>query len=299
MVAGLKQRLGMAVEKIDLKINHPGPTSGDTRPRLVWIHHDINQAYMQWCKDKTLVDSVACFVFVSYWQRERYLSAFGLPHERCVVLHNATDVGPDLRSWEAGPVWRCAYTSTPFRGLSVLLDAWERLAPSGAELNIWSSMKLYRSDDGPYIHLFERAQSMPGVIYHGIVPNHELRAALRTVHFLTYPSTFAETSCLAVIEAMAAGCRVIVPSLGALPETTCGYAHIYASSSDAAIHALSFSNALQREFERPWCGASEMALMQQRHCAAVYDWRRLIEEWRQLIDSVCDKSSRMHAVGAE
>jgi hypothetical protein len=98
---------------------------------------------------------------------------------------------------------------------------------------------------------------------------------------------------------MAAGCRVIVPSLGALPETTCGYAHVYASSSDAAMHALSFSNALQREFQRPWCGASEMALMQQRHCAAVYDWRRHIEEWRQLIDFVCDKSRRTHAVGTE
>ncbi len=299
MVGGLKQRLGTALDKIDLKINHPGPACGDTRPRVVWIHHDIDQDYMQWCKDKTLVDSVACFVFVSCWQRARYLAAFGLPRERCVVLQNATDVGPDLRSWDAGPIWRCAYTSTPFRGLSVLLDAWERLGPRGAELNIWSSMKLYRGDDGPYAHLYERAQSMPGVIYHGIVPNAELRAALRTVHFLTYPSTFAETSCLAVIEAMTAGCRVIVPSLGALPETTCGYAHVYPSRSDAAAHARSFSDALRTEFEEPWCGASEMALQQQQHCAAAYDWRRRVEEWRRLIDSVCDKSSRMHLVAAE
>lgn len=296
MISGLLERVGPDLDRINLRVNDPGTDSADPRPRVVWLHHDTNQPSVQWCKNKALVATVSCFVFVSYWQRDKYLAAFGLPPERCVVLRNATEVAPDFRPWEAAPVWRCAYTSTPFRGLSVLLDAWQRLKPANAELHIWSSMKLYVGDDGPFNHLYERAQSLPGVAYHGIAPNPELRAALRRMHFLAYPSTFAETSCLAVIEAMAAGLRVIVPSFGALPETTCGYARVYAPNADAAAHASVFADVLASELARPWSGAPELALAQQRHCAAVYDWSRRASEWRQLINSLCDQSKRAAAM---
>jgi glycosyltransferase involved in cell wall biosynthesis/tetratricopeptide (TPR) repeat protein len=298
MVAGLRERMGRELDRINLKVNHPGPDDGDNRPRVVWIHHDANQTWVQWCKDKALVDLVSCFVFVSYWQRERYLATFGLPPERCVVLQNATEVGPDLRPWDPGPVWRCAYTSTPFRGLSILLDAWERLSRANGELHVWSSMKLYLEDDTGYSHLYERAQSMPGVIYHGIVPNPELRVMLRSMHFLVYPCIFAETSCLAVIEAMAAGCRVIVPSLGALPETTCGYARVYPWNSDADSHAAALTEVLADEMTGPWTGAPELSTAQQRHCAAVYDWRRREHAWRQLIGSLCGGTVRHQAEAA-
>ena len=295
MVAGLRERIGTELERINLQVNHPGHDKTDKRPRVVWMHHHVNQRWVQWCKDKELVDLVTCFVFVSYWQREQYLNAFGLPPQRCVVLRHALDLSPDLRRWEAGSKWRCAYTSTPFRGLSVLLDAWERLSPANAELHIWSSMKLYLEDDGPYRHLYERAVSMPGVIYHGIAPNRELRAALQSMHFHVYPCTFEETACLAVIEAMAAGCRVIVPSLGALPETTGGYARIYPSNPNAEDHARVFSENLMAEMATPWGGEPELSLRQQSHCATVYDWRCRADEWRRLIDFICDQKSCIDA----
>ena len=289
MVTGLYQRLGAELDRINLKVNHPGSDTDDKRPMVLWMHHDINQQYVQWCKDRTLVGAVQCFVFVSDWQRERYIRTFGLPPERCVVLQNATNISPGLREWKASPVWRCAYTSTPFRGLSVLLDTWERLSPAHAELHIWSSMKLYKMDDTSYNHLFDRAEAMRNVIYHGIVPNPDLRAALRDMHFLTYPSTFEETSCLAVIEAMAAGCRVIVPSLGALPETTRGFARVYQTTYDPPAHAAAFSAVLADELANPWGGSPELALAQQHDCAKVYDWQLRLNQWRQLIRSLCDQ----------
>ena len=287
--------MGNELERINLKVNHPDPDD-DARQRVVWMHHNVDQTWVQWCRDKALVDMVDCFVFVSYWQRERYLKTFALPADRCVVLRNATDVDPSRRLWKPGPVWRCAYTSTPFRGLSVLLDAWERLSPSNAELHIWSSMKLYLGDDGPYNHLYERAQSLPGVIYHGIVPNPELRAALRDMHFHIYPSTFEETSCLAVIEAMAAGCRVIAPALGALPETTHGFGRIYPSIPDENAHAGAFADIFSDELSNPWSGQTELSLEQQRHCTTVYEWGRRIEEWRRLIDRMTSNTGARRPV---
>jgi glycosyltransferase involved in cell wall biosynthesis len=202
------------------------------------------------------------------------------------VLRNATEVVADFRPWEAATRWRCAYTSTPFRGLSVLLDAWERLRPANAELHVWSSMKLYREDDGPYQHLYARAESLPGVAYHGVVPNADLRAALRDMHVLAYPSTFAETSCLSVMEAMAAGCRVIVPTLGALPETTHGFARDYAWTPDSGAHAAAFADVLADELANPWRGQTERSLEQQRFCAAAYDWSVRVDEWRRFIAEI-------------
>jgi LPS sulfotransferase NodH/glycosyltransferase involved in cell wall biosynthesis len=288
MVAGLRERLGEALEQINLQVNHPGHDKADKRPQVVWMHHDVNQRWVQWCKDEELVNSVDCFVFVSNWQREQYLNAFGLPPQRCFVLRHAIDLSAEPRRWEAGPIWRCAYTSTPFRGLAVLLDAWERLKPE-AELHIWSSMKLYLVDDRPYEHLYRRAEAMHNVFYHGISPNAKLRAALRNMHFLVYPCTFRETACLAVIEAMAAGCRVIVPSLGALPETTGGYARIYPSSPDAEDHAFIFSENLRSEMVTPWGGQAQLSLRQQAHCAAVYDWPNRLRDWKQLIELTCER----------
>ena len=102
MVAGLRERMGAELDRINLKVNHPGDDKTDDRPRVVWMHHDVNQHWVQWCKDKALVDSVDCFVFVSNWQRQRYLDAFGLPPQRCVVLRHALDINPEVRRWEAG-----------------------------------------------------------------------------------------------------------------------------------------------------------------------------------------------------
>jgi glycosyltransferase involved in cell wall biosynthesis len=284
MVEALRARLGAQLNAINLKVNHPGDDLEDKRPRVVWLHHNVDQLWVQWCKDARLVASVDAFVFISYWQRERYLNAFGLPPERCFVLKYAIDRDPSLKRWEGGSIWRCAYTSTPFRGLSVLLEAWDRLRPANAELHVWSSMKLYQVDDSPYESLYQRAESLPNVIYHGVVPNAELRENLKDIHFLTYPCTFEETACLAVIEAMASGCRVIVPSLGALPETTAGYARIYPSDRDDRRHAEIFSRVLANELANPWGNKIELSAAQQDHCAAVYGWDRRIQEWQALID---------------
>jgi FkbM family methyltransferase len=285
MVEGLSKRLDEDLKKIRLCVNLYQDADLDGRPLVVWIHHDIDQEPIQWLLDKDRVSRVAWFVFVSEWQRARFLQQFDLRPEICVVLRNSTTVDPVNRRWAPNRPVRLAYTSTPFRGLSVLLDAWALLRPVDAELHIWSSMKLYgpNVDDQPFQSLYERSSSLPGVHHHGIVPNEQLRQALRDIDFLVYPSTFAETSCLSVIEAMAAGCRVICPTLGALPETTGRFARVYPFPADPTEHARRFADILAEEIRNPWGGNATLSAEQQDYARGAFDWSVRVTEWKDFI----------------
>jgi FkbM family methyltransferase len=291
MAEGLRRRMGAMLDKVDLRVSLYDEATLDGRPLVLWIQHDIDQQAVQWLTDKAKAARVDCFVFVSDWQRARYIEHFGLNPDRCLVLRNATEVPDEDRPWSVRKPWKMAYASTPYRGLSVLLDAWDRLRPSDAELHIWSSHRLYGPgfDDAPYEPMFERARSMANVFYHGVVPNDELRAALRDCDFLTYPNIFAETSCIAAIEAMAAGCRVICPSNGALPETVDRFGRVYPYVADAEAHAARFAEVLAEEIAQPWGGAPALAIEQQRFVRREYDWSVRVPAWRGLIQGLTTK----------
>jgi glycosyltransferase involved in cell wall biosynthesis len=123
-----------------------------------------------------------------------------------------------------------AYTSTPFRGLDALVrmfPSWRALHPQ-LGLEIYSDMSIYQFNDArdPHRELYARARATPGVEFRGAVPQTALAAALRRAAILAYPNSFAETSCVAVMEALAAGLHVVTTKLGALPETCMGFADL-------------------------------------------------------------------------
>jgi len=203
---------------------HPGKLN------YLWCQDDANQPFFKNLADEPAIAAElwrncdAVFM-ISHYQFQEWNKKLGLSHEKVFLTQN----GITLKNFQISPNGlahrppRAYYASTPFRGLNILLEVWplvQSLVPD-AELDIMSSMGTYHEHDkdAPFQILYDRARSMPGVRYKPGVGQAELRAIARECRVLAYPSTFAETGCIAAMEAMASGCAVVSTVYGALPET--------------------------------------------------------------------------------
>ncbi len=137
-----------------------------------------------------------------------------------------------------------------------------------------------------FAKLYERSRTTDGVEYAGSVSQAELATRLRDVSVLAYPNTYAETSSIAVMEAMAAGCRIITSDLAALPETTAGFATLIPTRSpgDWDSYNERFLAAMMRGFEEQndpaEHGRLEKRIREQvSFVQTQYTWPRRANEW--------------------
>lgn len=206
---------------------------------ILWTQHAHDQPAMQALHDPQERDSYDAIVVISNWQRDQFHAHFGIEFSRMHVLRNA--IGPAFRHLfpEGASILSAkerpavlAYTSTPFRGLEVLLELFPliRAAVPGVTLKVFSSMKVYQipqtQDEAEYGRLYRLCREIEGVEHIGSLPQPELARQLRSVSVLAYPNIFPETGCIAAMEAMASGCLIVTSDLGALPETTAGFARL-------------------------------------------------------------------------
>lgn len=262
-----------------------------TKPTIYWNQLSYDQQAVQFLTDPNNVEKIDRIVFVSHWQAEQFRLRFGIPGYKTAVIKNAC-IGVGKRESGKRDKVRLCYTSTPWRGLDVLVKAWKLLDPQDCELHVFSSTKIYGKDfaisaAGNYEDLFDECRETPGIVYRGFSTNESLRNELHTFDIMAYPNTFEETSCIAVIEALTAGLRVITSNLGALPETTEGWARIYPYLMNKDKHAEVFANILKEEIEKIKTGELDNHLEFQKH---VYDsrwhWDSRIEEWTNLLDGL-------------
>lgn len=184
-------------------------------------------------------------VFVSYWQRDSYIRRYQIPYSKTVVIQNAivpidgVDVEEKICSFKTKKI---IYHTTPHRGLEILVPVFEKLHQKWGnkiELDVYSSFKIYNWDerDEPYKPLFEKIQNHPAMNYYGYQPNDVVREALKEAVIFAYPSIWQETSCIALMEAMSAGCICVHPDYAALPETAANLTAMYNYHENPSNHA--------------------------------------------------------------
>jgi glycosyltransferase involved in cell wall biosynthesis len=268
---------------------------GDKTKLLLWTQHRIDQPAVEPLADANESGSYDAFVFVSEWQREEFRLGFGLSAARTHVLANAAapafvDLFPEhhpiLPQKTVPPV--LAYTSTPFRGLDLLIDAFPaiRAQVPEARLRLFSSMKVYQmataQEQAQFGALYERCRQTAGVEFVGSLAQLALAHEMRSVAMLAYPNTFPETSCIATLEAMASGCRIVTSALGALPETTAGFAQLIPPRQERSTYLQQFIDrtvADLREIQTNPAAVEEALRRQVRYIHENATWEIRAREW--------------------
>lgn len=270
------------LDKVNLIVSHCNPQFlSNDKPNVLWQHVDTNQGVAQGLRDPEFTDKLDAIVFVSNWQMEKYIIEFNLPRNKCAVIRNAVEPVEWIEKSKTGPL-KLIYTSTPWRGLEVLLESFKLLKNRNIQLDVYSSTVIYGANfmPGAYEWLFNRCRQTPGINYRGYAANKAVVKACGSSHIFSYPSVFAETSCLAAIEAGATGCRLVLTDLGALPET-CGDWGTYTDHhSDGLIER--YAGLLEDEIVNYWNNYGRL-VDQVKYFNSVYSWQTRKDEWINLI----------------
>ena len=273
-------------------------TVSEDKPNVLWLHDLWNDPENEHLKDAEKRKRFARLVFVSHWQQTTFQMGYNIPFSETFVLKNAVDpisleYNKDGSFKKDNDVIRIIYHTTPHRGLNIAVAAikalWENGYKDKIHFDVYSSFEAYGwpQRDEPFKDIFEEIKKHDGMTYHGFQPNDVVRKALANAHIFAYPSTWIETSCISAIEAMSAGVQIVCPNLGALPETTGGFATMYNWNEGVQFHANVFANFMKGAIDNiKEEDMTRKLVFGKNWCDNFYNWDIRSNEWTGMLNGL-------------
>ena len=268
--------------------------------RVYWLHDLPEDPETNHLKDQWSRSRFHKLVFCGQWQYNQYMQKLGVPYSpHAAVIETAID--PIEYKEKSTDEIRLIYTSTPQRGLNVLLPVFEKLAEKypNIHLDVFSSYKIYGWDDADkqFEPLYEKCRNHPQITYHGFQPNEVVREYLQKAHIFAYPCTWTECNSRSLIEAMSAGLVCVHPNKGGLVDTAGGMTFMYQSSDDLNQHAHIFLQALENAISIAHREDVQQYLrFVKTYADTRYNWQKITQQWVDLLKSMeqqfPDKQSR-------
>jgi len=259
--------------------------------RIYWVHDLALDPEVQHLANKGW-EKFHKIVFVSHYQMKDYITRFNIPWSKCIVMPNA--INPIEDHQKPDDVIRLVYTSTPHRGLNILYHVFDKLSQNheDVELDVYSSFKLYGwpERDEQFKELFDLLEQHPKINYYGTKSNEEVREGLKNCHIFAYPSTWEETSCLCLMEAMSAGLVCVHPNYGALYETAANWTMMYHYHEDLNKHASMFYSILNSTIaDLKQNKLSDTLRSQKEYANVFYNWEARKQQWASLVRSLLNE----------
>jgi len=265
---------------------------------ILWEQLSYDQPNVQALRDRKYVDDLDWIIFNSHWSYNQFRLRFKIPEYKTRVLQNFIHPFPHPLKKDNSKI-KLIYTSTPWRGLAILMRTVEMLNEkrNDFEVDIYSSTLLYGSNfdelnKKKYQSLFDKCEEIPNINYKGYATNEEVRQALMKSHILAYPCIFEETSCLAAIEAMAAGCKVVTTNYGALPETCGRFARYICFEPHVQRLIDSYVEVLNEEMDNIFSEKTRKSLqLQIGHYNSEWSIETRLKEWEDFLEQADTNST--------
>ena len=252
---------------------------------ILWMHHFVNQKEAQNLGSKDFVQKLDYIVFNSNWNSENHIYQFKIPKNKSVVIKNAIEK-IDVEEKPKDKI-NLIYHTTPWRGLALLLKVFKNLNLKNVELNVCSSTIIYgKKFDSvlgkTYESIFNECKNTKNVNYFGFLDNKKIIQMLKKMHIFSYPSIWPETSCIAAIESMAAGCEVVTTNLGALSETCSSFGTFVDFDRN---FDKEYGKVLLNSIKNFWSNENQDKLiLQSKRINATYSWNVRSVEWKNFFD---------------
>lgn len=240
--------------------------------------------------------------FVSQWQ-QCVNQPHVLPHWKHVVIRNAMNPavahlfqdGEQILSNKTQPPI-ILYAGNAARGavhVPPVLDELRKLR-SDFSVQMFTNTNLsgHAGQDEKYVNWL---RSLPNITHVGMVGQGDLAQHMKRASVFLSPNPWPETSCIAMIEAMAAGMAVITTNRAVLPETAHGFAqHIPVENADDPVRfdmpmpfdafAKAVHETLMERENYPQATEQKMRA-QVDYFLQNYQWRDRVEPWCDFLES--------------
>ena len=282
------------LDKINLTISIPekNPLVFD-KPNVLWIQNSYDQPNVApWFMNKLNHGKYDWYVFNSHWVYEKFRYHFKIPTENCLVIKNGFDDDLILKEeYKPGDKVKMVYTSTPWRGLDVLLDAMEKVKSDLVELDVYSSTQIYgdqfkEQTDKDYVALYDKAKSLKNVNYKGYTNHKDLVKVLHTYDVFVYPNHWEETFCIAALEALACGQVGLITDNGALYETCAEFPIYVPYLTDKKLLTDQFAFAIESLPPIINNVTNEQIKFQMEYYKKFYHWSVIKQYWERFLNGI-------------
>ena len=254
------------------------------------------QIKLLWCHDTVAVNAKHSLLLkahrilaLSEWHKQTLIKEHGLHPDHVVVTRNGIDLDRFDVKMPRNRL-KVVNSSSPDRSWAVLLDVWPEIRKQvpQAELHLfygfknWKILAPYRPGQADTIKYLEDkiAELQPqGVIYRDRLPQKELAKEFLSSGVIAYPTWFAETSCITMMEAQAAGLRMVTSSIAALNETVADRGTLIDGDWVSPEYKSKFISAVVKELQKS--DESDRDALQ-KYAQENFGYNDLAKQWEEL-----------------
>jgi glycosyltransferase involved in cell wall biosynthesis len=200
----------------------PNPLDLISKPIVSWFHNLSGQYSQGWSEimfHPSVTEKTIKYIVPSEYSKAIYISD-GVNPNKLAVIPNAIDISVPVKIKKISSPIKLVYTSHPSRGLEMLLLATDYF-DFDFELSVFGAFRPDETDFYEQINpqpWVKKLKNYKKITFYGQSPKETVLKHVSEADIFVYPNLYLETFCLAALEAVAVGTKVITAPNGALKE---------------------------------------------------------------------------------